>query len=294
MSQTVGLIGVGRMGLTICQRLVDAGFCVTAGDRRGECEEDVRAVGARWAQDTSQVVEAADVLITVLPGSSELQDVMSSAIPALRPGMVWIDMTSAAPGVGLDLMTRAEQRGAQCLEATLGGGVRAAETATLQLFVGGDADLLDRHRPLLETVGTIEHLGGHGAGYLSKLLVNLLWFGQAVAVGEALLLGLREGLDLDVFVAALRRSAAASNFVGDDLSALLAGDYLDTFGLDRCCEELDAVVGLARDGDVPSELSTAVQQAYRDALVRFGPVDGELLAVALLEERAGLQLRGGR
>jgi 3-hydroxyisobutyrate dehydrogenase-like beta-hydroxyacid dehydrogenase len=293
MSQTVGLIGVGRMGLTICQRLVQAGFGVTAGDRRHEREVDVRAVGARWVADTRQVVEAADVLITVLPGSTELQDVMSSAIPALAPGMVWIDMTSAAPSLGLDLMTRAERSGVECLEATLGGGVRAAETGTLQLFVGGEADLLDRHRPLLESLGTIEHLGGHGAGYLSKLLVNLLWFGQAMAVGEALLLARREGLDLDVFVPALRRSAAASNFVGGDLSALLAGDYLETFGLDRCCEELDAVVSLARDGGVPSELSTAVQRAYRDALVRYGPVDGELLAVALLEERAGLQLRSG-
>jgi 3-hydroxyisobutyrate dehydrogenase len=293
MSQTVGLIGVGRMGLTICQRLVQAGFGVTAGDRRHEREVDVRAVGARWVADSRQVVEAADVLITVLPGSTELQDVMSSAIPALAPGMVWIDMTSAAPGLGRDLMTRAERSGVECLEATLGGGVRAAETGTLQLFVGGEADLLDRHRPLLESLGTIEHLGGHGAGYLSKLLVNLLWFGQAVAVGEALLLARREGLDLDVFVPALRRSAAASNFVGGDLSALLAGDYLETFGLDRCCEELDAVVSLAQDGGVPSELSTAVQRAYRDALVRYGPVDGELLAVALLEERAGLQLRSG-
>jgi 3-hydroxyisobutyrate dehydrogenase len=189
-------------------------------------------------------------------------------------------------------MTRAEQRGAECLEATLGGGMGAARAGTLQLLVGGEAQALARHRALLEVLGTVEHVGGHGAGYLSKLLVNLLWFGQAVAVGEALLLARREGLELDVFVAALRRSAAA-NFVGADLEALLRGDYLESFGLDRCCEELDAVVNLARDTDVPCELSTIVQRTYRDALTRYGPVDGELLAVALLEERAGLQLRGG-
>jgi 3-hydroxyisobutyrate dehydrogenase len=292
MNETVGLIGVGRMGLPICHRLVQAGFDVTAGDRRPEREEDVRAAGGRWLGDTRLVVEAADVLITVLPGSAELQDVMSTAIPALGSGMAWIDMTSAAPAVGLELMTRAEQRGAECLEATLGGGMGAARAGTLQLFVGGEAQTLDRYRSLLEVLGTVEHVGGHGAGYLSKLLVNLLWFGQAVAVGEALLLARRESLELDVFVAALRRSAAA-DFAGADLEALLRGDYLETFGLDRCCEELDAVVNLARDTDVPCELSTTVQRTYRDALTRYGPVDGELLAVALLEERAGLQLRGG-
>ncbi len=241
--------------------------------------------------DTRLVVEAAEVLITVLPGSDELRDVMSTAIPALRPGMVWIDMTSAAPAVGLELMTRAEQRGAECLEVTLGGGVTAVTAGTLQLFVGGPTHTLDRHRALLDVLGTIEHVGGHGAGYLSKLLVNLLWFGQAVAVGEALLLARREGLDLDGFVSALRRSAAASNFVHGDLDALLRGDYLETFGLDRCCEELDAIVNLARDRGIPCDLSTMVQRAYRDALTHYGPVDGELRAVALLEERAGLQLR---
>jgi 3-hydroxyisobutyrate dehydrogenase len=293
MSETVGLIGVGRMGLPICHRLVQAGFDVTAGDRRPEREEDVRAAGGRWLGDTRLVVEAADVLITVLPGSDELQDVMSTAIPALGSAMAWIDMTTAAPAIGLELMTRAEQRGAECLEATLGGGMGAARTGTLQLFVGGEAHTLDRYRALLEVLGTVEHVGDHGAGYLSKLLVNLLWFGQAVAVGEALLLARREGLELDVFVAALRRSAAATNFVGADLEALLRGDYLETFGLDRCCEELDAVVNLATDTGVPCELSRMVQRAYRDALTRYGPVDGELLAVALLEERAGLQLRGG-
>jgi 3-hydroxyisobutyrate dehydrogenase len=253
----------------------------------------VRAAGGRWLGDTRRVVKAADVLITVMPGSDELGDVMNTAIPALRPAMAWVDMTSAAPAVGLDLMMRAEQRGVECLEATLGGGVPAARTGTLQLFVGGGAHTLDRYRPLLEALGTIEHVGRHGAGYLTKLLVNLLWFGQAVAVGEALLLARREGLDLDVFVSALRRSAAASNFVGGDVEALLRGDYLETFGLDRCCEELDAVVNLARDREVPCELSMMVRRAYRDALAHYGPVDGELRAVALLEERAGLQIRGG-
>jgi 3-hydroxyisobutyrate dehydrogenase-like beta-hydroxyacid dehydrogenase len=293
MGETIGLIGVGRMGLPLCHRLVHAGFDVTAGDRRGECADEVRAAGGRWIGDTALVVEAADVLITVLPGSDELRNVMSTAIPALRPGTAWLDMTSAAPAVGLDLMTRAQQRGARCLEVTLGGGVTAVRSGTLQLFVGGPADTLDRYRALLEVLGTIEHVGGHGAGYLSKLLVNLLWFGQAVAVGEALLIARREGLELDVFVSALRRSAAASNFVGGDLEALLHGDYLETFGLDRCCEELDAVLDLARDGEVPCELSAMVQRAYRDALSHYGPVDGELRAVALLEERAGLQLRSG-
>ncbi|MDQ6817341.1 MAG: NAD-binding protein, partial [Actinomycetota bacterium] len=147
------------------------------------------------------------------------------------------------------------------------------------------------HRRLLEILGSIEYMGDHCAGYTTKLLVNLLWFGQAVASGEAFLLARRSGIDLEVLRGALGRSAAATEFIRRDFDALLDGDYLESFGLERCCEELDAVVASAEELGVPFELSARVAQTYRRALERFGPVDGELLAVALLEEHAGVRLR---
>lgn len=172
--------------------------------------------------------------------------------------------------------------------------VRKRRTGTLQLFVGGDTALVERHRPLLEVLADpqrITHVGGHGTGYMTKLLVNLLWFGQGVATGEALLLARRAGIDLGILRQALTGSAASSAFISHDLDALPAGDYLACFGLDRCCEELAAVTALGREHDVPFELSALVEQIYQRALRRYGPADGELLAVALLEEEAGVQLR---
>ena len=212
---------------------------------------------------------------------------MNVARPALQPRTAWIDMTTAAPAVGRELASRVSDGGVECLDAPAGGNPAAAAAGELQLFVGGRGGTVKRHRPLLETLGTVQHVGDHGAGYTTKLLVNLLWFGQAVAVGEALLLARRTGIDLELLRGVLSESAAASTFVSHDLSALLEGDYLESFGLERCCEELDTVVALAQDHSVPFELSTAVRRAYRRALARYGHVDGELLAVALLEEQAG-------
>ncbi len=282
------------MGLPVCANLSRAGFDVVAGDRRPEREQDVRAVGADWAGKTELVADAADVLITILPGSSELQEVMAIATAALRRGCTWIDMTSSAPGLGHELVTRARVCGIECLEAPVGGGPAAARAGTLQLFVGGPPETLERHRALLEVLGSIEHVGDHGTGYTTKLLVNLLWFGQAVATGEALLLARRAGIDLEVLRSVLRRSPAASQFMQRDLESLLEGDYLESFGLDRCCEELDAVISLAEELTVPFELSAVVGRCYRRALARYGSVDGELLAVALLEEQAGVRLRASR
>jgi 3-hydroxyisobutyrate dehydrogenase len=119
------------------------------------------------------------------------------------------------------------------------------------------------------------------------------WFGQAIATAESLLLARRSGIDLDVLRHALTDSAASSAFIRDSLGALLAGDYMTGFGLDRCCEELETVTALGREHDVPFELSALVERIHQRALTRYGPADGELLAVALLEERAGIRLRHG-
>ena len=134
-------------------------------------------------------------------------------------------------------------------------------------------------------------MGGPGAGYTAKLLVNLLWFSQAVAAAEALILARCEGIDLEVFQGAVAGSAAASSFLDRDVSALFSGDYLTTFGLDRCCEELAAITEAARAAGAPFGLSGHVEQVYRQALARYGPADGELLPVAMMEEQSGVWLR---
>jgi 3-hydroxyisobutyrate dehydrogenase len=90
---------------------------------------------------------------------------------------------------------------------------------------------------------------------------------------------------------ALRGSSAASTFNRRDVAALFHGDYLASFGLDRICEELEAVTVLAHDYRVPFELSDLVCRTYRRALARYGPVNGELLAMALIEDEAGQKLR---
>ena len=245
----------------------------------------------RWAPEVRGVAAAADVFMTMLPGTDELRAVMDVAIAELRFAATWIDMTSSTLATAREVGARARARGIGCLDAPVGGDPAAAAAGELRLFGGGQKEIVERHRRLLEELGAVEHVGGDGAGYVSKLVVNLLWFGQAVATGEALLLARRAGLDLEVLHRTLERSSASTEFLRRDLDGLLDGDYLESFPLDRCVEELRAVVDLAKELGVPFEVSTGVAKAYERALERYGPLDGELLAVALLEERAGTALR---
>lgn len=293
----IAFAGLGRMGLPMCAALVRAGYQVTATDARAEAEEAAVACGAAWRDTPAQAAAAARVLITMLPGPREVHAAMlgeAGALNALAAGATWIDMTSSSPPVIRPIRQQAIRQGVDVLEAPVGGGIAAAREGKLQLFVGGAAAAVERHRALLEVLGDPErivHVGGHGTGYTAKLLVNLLWFGQAVATAEALLLGQHAGIAPAVLEHALAGSAAASTFIRGDLGFVFQGDYLTSFGLDRICEELEAVTALADHYQVPHDLSDLVRRTYRRALARYGPVDGELLAVALLEEEAGHKLR---
>lgn len=293
----IAFAGLGRMGLPMCAALVRAGYQVTATDARAEAQEAAVACGAAWRDTPAQAAAAAGVLITMLPGAGEVHAAMlgkGGALTGLAAGATWIDMTSSSPAVIRPIREQATGQGVEVLEAPVGGGIAAAREGKLQLFVGGEAAAVERHRALLEVLGDpgrIVHVGGHGTGYTAKLLVNLLWFGQAVATAEALLLGQRAGIAPAVLAHVLAGSAAASSFIRRDIGFVFQGDYLTSFGLDRICEELEAVSALADDYEVPHDLSDLVRRTYRRALARYGPVDGELLAVALLEEEAGHKLR---
>ncbi|MDP9028543.1 MAG: NAD(P)-dependent oxidoreductase [Actinomycetota bacterium] len=293
----IGLLGIGRMGLPILRALVGAGHEVVAADPDPARRALGQAAGATVVDEGWEAAASAEVLVTVLPGPVEIEAAMvgDSVLAALRPGSLWIDLTSNDPRVAERLADAAAQARVDTVVAALAGGVAAADGRTLGFFVGATDAALARARPVLEVLGDparIEHVGqAPGDGNAAKLLVNLLWFGQAAAVTEALLLGRSLGLEPDRLRGVLARSAAGSAFLDDHAESMLAGDYLETFGIDRVVEELDTLTALAAEASIPFELSTLVARLHRDALDRFGPVDGELLVAKLLEVRAGRSLR---
>ena len=191
-----------------------------------------------------------------------------------------------------ELAGRAKTQEIHVVGAPMAGGPTAAVSKILHFHVGGDPAAVARAIPILDELGTHEVIGDDpGDGYTAKLLANLLWFGQVVAVTEALLLGQSLGLEPSRLRATLATSAGGSVFIDEYLDSLLDGDYLETFGLDRVVEELETLASLARQEDVPFELSSLVARLHAEALERFGAVEGELLAAKLLEERAGRTLR---
>jgi 3-hydroxyisobutyrate dehydrogenase len=279
------------MGLPMCRRLTERGFTVVGTDRRSEPRDSVLEAGARWAGSAAEVAAQCGVLVTMLPGPVEVSKIAGEVIAAMPPGSTWIDMSSATPAIAAEIARAADGRDVRILEAPVGGGPPQARTGELVAFVGGSAEHLRAQRDVLESlVGQVLHVGPAGSGYAVKLIVNMLWFEQAIAGAEALSLAARAGLDLETVRLALQQSAAASRFMERDAPALMRGDDLTSFSLARCHEELAGVLALGEHLGVPLALAERTTELYAQALERYGDVDGELLAARLVAERAGVDL----
>jgi 3-hydroxyisobutyrate dehydrogenase len=291
----LGFIGLGRMGLPICARLISAGFEVSASDLRSEPRDEVVSLGGGWAASAAGACADAEFLVTVLPGPEAVVAVADEVVGALPAGACWIEMSTGSPAVARAVGAAAAAHRVSVLEAPVGGGPREAEQGRLLAFAGGEAGDLERCRPVLDALAErILHVGPSGSGYAVKLFVNALWFTQAAASAELLTLGQKLALDLEALREALHLGASGGRFVAEDLGSLLDGDDLTSFSLARCCEELASVVALGGELDVPLDVVRVVSDLHQEALRSYGSVDGELLGARWVADRAGVELSRGR
>jgi 3-hydroxyisobutyrate dehydrogenase len=294
----VAFIGLGHMGGPMSRRLAEAGLDLMVFDLDGERAAPALERGARLATSAAEAAAAADVLITMLPTPAAVEEVMlgsGGALQALPNGALWVDMSTSSPAVADRVRTRGEDRGVRVLDAPVAGMSSGADAGTLEIFVGGDSADVERVRPLLEYLGDprrIFHVGGHGAGYTVKLMLNLLWFDQLVAIAEVLTIGVRAGVDLEVLHGALVEGPTSSRLLARDLLPLLRnGEYEEGFSLALAVKDLRLAVDLARSAGVPAELSAIVEQLFARARAAFGDDAGEMTPVRLYEETAGVRLR---
>lgn len=290
---TVGFIGLGNMGSGMTRNLQKAGYPLVVSDLRRDAADDVVAGGARWCDTAAEVAAASDVVITMLPTPRHVADVLGApdgVLAGMPVGGTWIDMSTSVPEVADRI--RLEQDGRlHVLDAPVSGMATGAAAGQLQIFVGGDAADVARWLPVFEAMGDPErilHVGGNGAGYAVKLMINQLWFSHLVATAEVLAIGRKAGVDLAMLRSSIVASPANSTFVERDvLSVLEHGDYDEGFAIALACKDLGLSIDLARSVGVPAEVSALVEQIYRRARATYGDLAGEMTPIRLYEDLAG-------
>jgi 3-hydroxyisobutyrate dehydrogenase-like beta-hydroxyacid dehydrogenase len=288
-----GVIGVGSMGAPVAIALAES-HEVSVFDADDVRLEAIASARVGVARSAAALVCASDVVVTVLPGPVETETVIRGVLDDLAPGACWLDLSTGDPRVTRRLADDLAARGIGCVAAPMGGGPAAARARELHFTVAGEPSAVQRVGPLLECLsapGGADVIGGDPAeAQVVKLLSNLLWFGQVIAVTEAMLLGRAAGIDAASLRGMLAERSGSSVLLVRDYDAVLRGDYLASFGIDRVVEQLATLTSLAAELSVPFELSRLVEGTHRAALAAFGSVPGELLAARLLEERAGFSL----
>ncbi|MEV4125710.1 NAD(P)-dependent oxidoreductase [Nocardia sp. NPDC049707] len=290
----IGFIGLGHMGGHMSANLIAAGHRLLVHDLNAVAEQRLVDLGAERADSIAALAAACDVVITMLPGPPQVEAVIREMAPLLRPDAVWVDMSTSTPAAARVVDELLAERGVSRLDAPVSGMAKGAASGMLQIFVGGEATVLARVRPLFDVMGDPErvlHVGGLGAGYTVKLMINQLWFSHLVATAEVLTVGVKAGVDLGVLHTSLLASPAASSFLANDLPSVFGGDYDESFAMKLACKDLGLSIDLGRDVGVPTPLSAHVEQIYRTALAKFGPDAGEMIPVRLAEEYAALELR---
>lgn len=288
MAVSVGFIGLGNMGNPMASNVLKNGFPMTVFDKNPKTMENLVQAGAKAAASPKQVVESAEVILTCLPGSPEVESLYldpGGLIELAKPGTVLVDLSSVLPSTPRKLEPRAKARGVHFLEAPVSGGVTGARAATLAVMSGGDAAVLERVRPVLRSIGTnIYHLGAVGSGNTLKAINNMMSSVNALAMMEGLVLGLKAGLDLNTMAEIVKASSGNSNALARVQRALIPRNFEPGFKVQLMNKDLETFNTIARELHVPVSFSN-VAQRYQQAALAAGLGEKDTSVIFTLIER---------
>jgi 3-hydroxyisobutyrate dehydrogenase len=291
--QRVGFVGVGNMGWPMAANLVRAGFDVTVVDATpGRAAAFAAEVGGS-AAGAEDAAAAADAMVTMLPTSGHVADVIGQAGPLLRPGTLVIEMSSGVPSATQALAADLAARRVGLIDCPVSGGVARARTGELAIMAGGDAGELRRAEPVLAALGTsVHHCGGVGAGQAMKALNNLVSAGGFLIGIEALLIGQKFGLEPALMVDVLNSSSGMNNSTQRKFKQFVLSRRFDSgFGLDLMVKDL--AIALEVGGGTPAPFAELCRELWTSAADLLGPGQDHTAVARLSERLAGAELTSG-
>jgi 3-hydroxyisobutyrate dehydrogenase len=277
MARRIGFIGLGMMGLPMARSLLARGFtvlaCDTAAAARDALAEGTAAGAVDFAADPAAVASGADVIVLMLPNSRIVATVMDALLPALRRGMLVIDMGSSQPGETRRLAELAAARGAALVDAPVSGSVAKARTGTLAIMVGGDDAAFAQAEPVLRGMGeAIIRTGDVGSAHAMKALNNFVYAAGLLATAEALRMGEALGLDLGILTDVMNASSGRN--IATETKArqeIIPRRYAGGFQLGLMRKDLETAAGISEATGVAAPSLQLCRAMWKDAVEMLGP-----------------------
>lgn len=285
---TIGCIGLGKMGVPIAERLIQAGHRVVAFNRSRGSVARLAGLGATAAGSVEELAGEVEFLLTALPTPESVAEVYRRIAANARPGLLCIEHSTVSPDMSRECAADLAARGASYVDAPVSGGPAGAEGGTLTVMVGGEEGAFERARPVLEAYGkNIRLCGPVGAGQAVKLVNQLLVAIHTAAIAEAAVLGERLGADPGVVLDLIGTSFGASAMLSRNLPRFISRDFAPATPIDLIAKDLGLIHAEARGAGVPIPLGAQVEQRFLEAAARgLGRLDMAAL-VQLFEAAAG-------
>lgn len=287
----IGFIGLGIMGGPMAANLVKAGFEVTGYNRSRSKVDTLVAAGGRGAESAGQAVRDADVVITMLPDSPDVRDVVlgeDGVLAHAREGALLIDCSTIRPDVSREVAEAAAAKGIRALDAPVSGGEQGAIEGSLSIMVGGEDEAFEAAREVLDAVGaTIVHVGGPGAGQTVKAANQLIVAGTIELVAESLVFLEAHGVDTGAAIKVLAGGLAGNRILDRKAPAMVRREFTPGFRVELHHKDLGIVLQAAREAGVVIPLGALVAQlmAALEAQGHGGLDHGALLK--LVEQLSG-------
>jgi len=267
MAKKIGFIGLGIMGKPMAKNLLKAGYSLTVHDMNRTPVKELVAAGAKEAKSSKEVASQSDVVITMLPNSPEVKEVVlgeDGVLEGARPGMILIDMSSIAPLASKEIAERAKERGVVMLDAPVSGGEPKAIDGTLAIMVGGSEDTFEEIKDILAVMGaSVTRVGEIGSGNTAKLANQIIVALNIAAMGEAMVLVTKAGVDPGKVYDAIRGGLAGSTVLDAKMPLVLDGNFNPGFRIGLHIKDLMNAIETAHELGVPVPLSSQVMEIMK-------------------------------
>jgi 2-hydroxy-3-oxopropionate reductase len=297
VKKKLGFIGLGIMGKPMAKNLLKAGFNLVVFSRSNGPVEELVKEKALSANSPGEVAEHSEVIITMLPDSPEVEEIIlgkDGVIRGTKPGSVVIDMSSINPLVTQEIAKALKEKEVEMLDAPVSGGETGAIQGTLAIMVGGEEKVFNDCMEIFKAVGkNIVHVGGIGAGGYVKLVNQIIVALNIATVGEAFSLGVKAGLDPQVIYQAIRGGLAGSSVLETKAPMIFGRNFKPGFKIRLHQKDLKNALSTAKDLGVPLPLTSLVQQILI-SLMTDGRGDEDHSALAtFFEKMAKVEIKSG-
>jgi len=288
----IAFIGMGTMGAPMALNLLKGGYELSVHNRTREREEAVAAQGAKRAASPKEAAEGADIVITNVSDTPDVEAVVlgaEGAIHGMKAGSMLIDVSTISPIVTKAIAAKLAEKKIDMLDAPVSGGSEGAEKGTLSIMVGGKADVLAKAMPVLEAMGkSITHVGDIGSGQVTKAINQTILAGIYSSVAEGMVLGMAAGVDIYAALKAVSGGAAGCWVLDNRAKNMIEDDYPLGFRTKLFLKDLGIALETSKDLGVAMPVAAYVEQ-LGTSIVKRGYGDEDVSNIArVVREQAGL------